>query len=438
MRLEAAFLSKIEDSEHLVFYIVTPLPMMTLASFNFRQMLSAAKRALKGSPATSTLFQFVPESMVADATNEDQGAMSTFVTSVYDRLLKSVGRGMSHPLFDREEGAKVLVQSPAFALSRPHHPRPIFLRQAPARSLDVMDRHLLLHVGYSTSTCGRWVMASCIDQRGGGHDFGLWLNQPDDDLPEEFVVNKVWEFASSFMKRTDVEWRVAFSRAGSIDEREMEGQSSGPFPWCVIVLNGRIAWHSKVSLGVSIRGASPIHISVLSVASDASWTLLSPTTPSPDLPSLAKAAPPMRFQDVSSTTYALTHSIPVTLFSPLSIDSPFVVETTVPELDEVAAPGIGIRPLCTATLIRVPADADYTSVSMLRVHLLLTLKSSGSHLHISDEDTHLDIIHNYHELAVLGDARWKLGAKAKPILPPHLSFLQVMDRVLAEEVQTDL
>lgn len=145
----------------------------------------------------------------------------------------------------------------------------------------------------------------------------------------------------------------------------------------------------------------------------------------------------MKFQDVSSTTYALIHPVPVALFSPFSIDSPFVTENAVPEPDEVVAPVIGIRPLCTATLIRVPADADHTLVSMLRVHLLLTLKSSGSLLHISDEDTHLDIIHNYHELAILGDARWKLGTKTKSILPLHLSCLEVMDRVLAEEVQMD-
>jgi mediator of RNA polymerase II transcription subunit 13, fungi type len=167
--------------------------------------------------------------MMAESANEGQGAMSTFVTSVYDRLLKLVGRGMSHPSFDREESARALVQSPAFVLSRPHNPRPIFLRQTPVRSLDVMDRHLLLHVGYNTSSCGKWVIASCIDQRGGGHDFGLWLNQPDDELPEEFVVNRVWEFAMSFTKRTDVEWRVAFSKAGSINEREMEGQSVALF-----------------------------------------------------------------------------------------------------------------------------------------------------------------------------------------------------------------
>ena len=101
------------------------------------------------------------------------------------------------------------------------------------------------------------------------------------------------------------------------------------------------------------------------------------------------------------------------------------------------APGIGIRPLSTATLIRVPAGTDYSSVSMLHVHLLLTVKAAGSHLHISDEDTHLDIIHNFHELTVLGDARWNLGAKANPILPFHLSCLEVMDRVLVGEVQVD-
>ena len=145
----------------------------------------------------------------------------------------------------------------------------------------------------------------------------------------------------------------------------------------------------------------------------------------------------MRFQDISSTTYALTHTTPVTLFSPLSTATSFAIENIVLEPDEVVAPGIGIRPLSTATLIRVPADTDYTSVSTLRVHLLLTLKSAGSHLHTSDEDTHLDIIHNFHELTVLGDTRWSLGARSNPILPFHLSCLEVMDRVLTEELQID-
>ena len=145
----------------------------------------------------------------------------------------------------------------------------------------------------------------------------------------------------------------------------------------------------------------------------------------------------MRFQDISSTTYALIHTTPVTLFSPLSTDASFVVENVVPELDDAVTPGIGTRPLSTATLIRVPADTDYTSVSTLRVHLLLTLKSAGSHLHTSDEDTHLDIIHNFHELTVLGDARWNLGARANPILPFHLSCLEVMDRVLTGELHID-
>lgn len=145
----------------------------------------------------------------------------------------------------------------------------------------------------------------------------------------------------------------------------------------------------------------------------------------------------MKFQDMSSTTYALIHSIPVTLLSPVSADPSLATESAIPESDDMASPGIEIRPLATATLIRVPADTDCASVSMLRVHLMLTLKSAGSHLHISDEDTHLDIIHNFHELTVLGNVRWNLGVKANPILPFHLSCLEVMDRVLVEEIQMD-
>jgi len=106
------------------------------------------------------------------------------------------------------------------------------------------------------------------------------------------------------------------------------------------------------------------------------------------------------------------------------------------DLDDTPICDLSVRALSTATIIRVPADTDYTSISMLRVHLLQSIKSPLSSLNAADEETHLDIIHNFHELAVLAGARWRLD-KINPILPFHLAALDVIDEALAGELPLD-
>jgi len=182
-----------------------------------------------------------------------------------------------------------------------------------------------------------------------------------------------------------------------------------------------------------------MQVTLVSVEWDAPWTFIAPTLKVPQLttPIQPKNPAGVQFEDVSATTYALLPPVPMAL-SPVPFRSKDVWTNThfVEDHDDVPTCDMSVRALSTATIIRVPADTDYTSISMLRVHLLHTIKSPLSSLNIADEETHLDIIHNFHELAVLAKARWRLN-KVNPILPFHLAALEVMNEVLASELPLD-
>lgn len=75
---------------------------------------------------------------------------------------------------------------------------------------------------------------------------------------------------------------------------------------------------------------------------------------------------------------------------------------------------------------------------MLHVHLLHTIKSAESTISDEDEEnTPGEVVANFHELCLLGRARWGLGVRSgadgseKEMLPCHLGALEVMDAVLS-------
>jgi len=177
-----------------------------------------------------------------------------------------------------------------------------------------------------------------------------------------------------------------------------------------------------------------VQVTLVAVELDAPWTLIAPRSELPNLPmpTQSKNSAGLRFEDVSAATYALLPPVPMSL-SPVF---PRVTDISssihsVEDRDDAPASEMNIRALSTATIIRVPANTDYTSISMLRVHLLHTIKSRLSSLSTADEETHLDIMHNFHELAVLSAWRRRTGKNSDYILPLHLAALGTMDGALA-------
>lgn len=80
-----------------------------------------------------------------------------------------------------------------------------------------------MHLGYRISSCGKWIFAACVDERGEAHDLGVWLAQKEN--LEAHLVLQLWAFAMGFAKKASVEWRIVISKLGSMSAYELDGTS---------------------------------------------------------------------------------------------------------------------------------------------------------------------------------------------------------------------
>ncbi|KDQ65114.1 hypothetical protein JAAARDRAFT_108506, partial [Jaapia argillacea MUCL 33604] len=407
-----SFVSSLSADRNFVFYVVTPKNIMALASPILRHIFSAVKRVQKNNSGGQLLFHFVAEHIILGAIEDPTRRHVIYeplVNSVYDRILRPVDRQISRAFSDQTDLLREYFQEPAFAIARPLSFRAKFLREYPAHSLDIVDRHTLLHVGYRLTSCGKWLLAACIDQRGEAHDIGVWLVQSDHK--EIDVISQVWSFAQQLARKADVEWRLVVSKLGPLSESELN------------------AWQS-FSLGIVPSCQPPIHVSVLSIEQEAPWTFLAPLhiskPPTSPNRNFQKEPPGSVFVDVSSRMYSFSPStlLPLSVPSSCAVDCSFVSESD----DNPSLELVGLLPLHTSILVRVPSGRDYTSIEMLHVHLLHTAKSSFSSLTTTDEDTLAEITHNFHDLAILAQARFP--KMATPILPFHLAALEIMHTTL--------
>ena len=187
-----------------------------------RQVLSAIKRALKSRLGPRLAFHFVPEDFVLDGDAVTQPVLASLVDAVYDKLLRPVDRVLSRTLAIEEDNVRSYFQDPMLVLARPFQPSAQFVREAHPRSLDVLDRHAMLHVGYSVTPCGKWLLISSIDEWAEAHDLKVWLIP--DDTDESFIVTSVWTFAHAFAAKANIEWRVVISKLGPLTEKELDSK----------------------------------------------------------------------------------------------------------------------------------------------------------------------------------------------------------------------
>ncbi|KAJ7286899.1 hypothetical protein C8J57DRAFT_1460386, partial [Mycena rebaudengoi] len=145
---------------NIVLYIVTPTSTLSLSSPLLRQIFSSVKKALKTHEGSQTLFQFVPEPLIACSTGCNPAShiadLETF--------------------FKFGEPIRNYFHDPAYTLARPLHSAVKYARR-PKAPLDVVDAGTFLHVGYGFSECGKWILSACVDQRGEAHDLAVWLTQ---------------------------------------------------------------------------------------------------------------------------------------------------------------------------------------------------------------------------------------------------------------------
>lgn len=431
----ASFIASLEEPPSpTVFYIVLPARVINLSSPVLRRVLSAIKKASKLSQSVARVFQLVPEPFVLGGLNNpsmSHSGLELLAASVYDRLRVSTRRTMARSLIPGDDSkVHALFQEPAFILAHQAQKKVKFLREAHPGTLDVLDRHMLLHVAYLISSCGKWLFMATIDQVGSAHDLRALLIPSD--CEESFVVSSVWEFALGMAMKAHVEWYIVIVKLGFMSSGEFDGMI-----YCLLLTNcayyTSIAWSSHLEPEMLTRNVlPPLRVALLVAEVDNPWHFLSSeqaqASRSPVSPSRApKVAPGTGFSDVSATTYTLQPGIRLALSLPstchLSPGYPCIPD---PE-DEKTIEELGMRPQITTTVVRTPAGSDYTPISMLHLHLLGSVQSPHSTA-TADEVTLEEVARNYHDLSILACQRWRL--RANPILPFHLAALEVMQLAL--------
>lgn len=189
-----------------------------------------------------------------------------------------------------------------------------------------------------------------------------------------------------------------------------------------------IAWN--VLLGdrsTSDGQISGIQVSVLCVDDESGWSVLPQEVKSfYRHPSSHDSYGKGQMVSSSRSTYILPLSHwPL----PSNCDLELGAQQHIPDDDDTAAihSGDRLRSLRTVAMISVLRN-NTTSPKAQFIHLLHATTFSSSTLAKTIEETHQDICRNYHELAVLTEARW--CSYSKFALPYHLAVLHVVDSTL--------
>lgn len=221
--ISASFINGLPATmDAFVIYIALPNSALSLACPLFRQLLSTIKRLQRCRPDNPVLFHLIPELFItAHYSHHKVVNLDTFCFSLYHRLALPVEDAISRKIAETDETPtpQTRFQEPPFIISRPQTSTVRFSHAGSPFSLDVFDRHTFLHVGYRFSSCGKWLLASCTDQRGESHDVGCWLTQEE---AESSATVQIWNFATQFARKANVEWRFVITKLGVMSASELD------------------------------------------------------------------------------------------------------------------------------------------------------------------------------------------------------------------------
>ncbi|GAA5900685.1 hypothetical protein JCM6882_000939 [Rhodosporidiobolus microsporus] len=299
-----------------------------------------------------------------------------------------------------------IFQAPAVFLapSPSKSPQVQFSLSWPAASLEVEQRHRLLHICYGSKpvvagdSSQEWLAVTQIDDRGETwRTIPRYLKIPGNVVPDVHRVRVVWSFTKALVDATDVEWRVVVCKLGEPTAVEAK------------------AWDSllKEHLAVSKR---PLHVTVTSVDFDPPFAVSQAPAPSRrgsatstiseegEL-SLTLAGKPLNpsngkvtLFDNHPSSFTFSPSEPVSLVS-------------FPVLAPSTTYFIHVPRIPTLTHTRV--DRFHSSsgsgpepVSVHALHFLLSHASRTSSYTGTLGALVDDVRQSYTELAALGQARW--------------------------------
>jgi mediator of RNA polymerase II transcription subunit 13 len=94
-------------------------------------------------------------------------------------------------------------------------------------SLDVTERHMLLHFAYQLSDCSQWLVATSIDQAGHDNAVRVWAMGDNSDEEQSSrateIAQRLWAFITEIAKKADIEWRIVLARVGVMEDVELRG-----------------------------------------------------------------------------------------------------------------------------------------------------------------------------------------------------------------------
>lgn len=125
-------------------------------------------------------------------------------------------------MFPNDLDVTAAMQVPAFQLARTEPIRARFALAWPPPPASLLDRHQLLHVGYAISESGEWLVASATDERGQASEAKVW--RMEGGSSDEWMVARVWAFASEVAKRAATEWRLVVCKLGLMEWNEIASE----------------------------------------------------------------------------------------------------------------------------------------------------------------------------------------------------------------------
>ena len=207
----------------ILFYIVTPTSILSLASSILRQIFSTIRRIWHSHNDKRIYFRFVPEYLVDKShtyTFGRQVGLRSLVDAVYDLLQRRVSRSTS--LIMCTDDLRRDFEAPAFNLARSVPKSAKYLFQHLHSALGITDHHTLLHVGYTVTPSKKWIIAACTDEMGTLHQLRVWLTQ--DECHHSQVVSQVWNFGMEIVKKANIEWRLVIAKLGVMGDSELDGE----------------------------------------------------------------------------------------------------------------------------------------------------------------------------------------------------------------------
>ncbi|GAA98147.1 uncharacterized protein L969DRAFT_46139 [Mixia osmundae IAM 14324] len=421
-----------QSCDHLTVMLVdsmaVPAAVMSLLSFLSEPTLE--QTADKHRPHPFLVHLVAPDALLRAFEISGQPGEATDETALafrlYDRLRLEVEHRSAKPETAEALGLTAKArhgsfQGHAFTLSLERvASRPRIDFSWPSRSLDILDRHRMLHVAYAISADRRWLCLACVDDRGEGHTVRVKL-LPANVQPGQTYIQAcllVWELAQGTATSASVEWRVVIVKMGLLEALELA------------------AWE-RVFASAASRWSKPAHLSLL--ATDAKTPLLLRDTKleqvaSADSPTDSLFGPDdeelhhgKTLIDLQSRHYACILAQPSELYNhdlrlyARSLASAFML--LVPDQPTLA------QSHSWPSLVRSRASK---AISSLNLYYLSSHRTATSTYTSSIEATLRDITRSYSDLHTLARARWQMHDVNG--LPWHLASVSLVEDFLASQI----